>query len=72
LYSQAGSQGAIITQLEMDGLGHFYSTKDIDLSAHVFPKVSKSNNSQAMITSTNLGNCNSCHGVNTDEIWLSD
>ncbi|MCJ8312395.1 MAG: hypothetical protein HRU38_09320 [Saccharospirillaceae bacterium] len=72
LYSETGSQGSIIAELEVDGLGNFYTTKEIDLSAHVFPQLSKSDNSQAMITSTNKGNCNSCHGVTTDKIWLSN
>jgi hypothetical protein len=70
LYTQPNGYGSLIKTIEVDGKGNFYSTANIDFSGGLYPSVSSQTSTLFMSTSTNTGNCNSCHNVTQSKIWM--
>lgn len=71
LYTAPGGAGSLKTVIESDALGNFYTTEKIDFSQGLYPAVKNSSDSiRYMGTYTTTGQCNSCHGVSNDKIWV--
>ena len=76
IYSQLDTLGkavdsSLIAHIEVDGVGNFYTTHDIDLSQGFYPVVTSSEGyKKTMSTVTTNGACNSCHGVSTSNIYV--
>lgn len=62
LYS--GSVGGdVILELEVDGLGNFFTTEAVDFAGGLYTDVtSAAGNTRMMVASITSGACNSCHG----------
>lgn len=59
-----------IYTLKADAYGNFYTTASLDLSDSCMPVVSKGTSISQMTSSTNSGNCNGCHEISTDRVFL--
>jgi len=70
LYSGADGSGQLIATLEVDGRGNFFTTDSIDFSNGLFTGVEGTSKTFYMENAITTGNCNSCHGVSTDRIWV--
>ena len=71
LFTEPGGTGTWILTVEVDGLGNFYTTEAVSFDGHVYPVVeSAQGNVIGMKAPTPTGQCNSCHGVTTDKIWV--
>ena len=68
LYKEANGKGLVST-IEVDGLGNFYTTKSIDFGTGLYPAVKGDGGTKYMSTTISVGTCNSCHGVTTDKMW---
>ena len=69
LYSGPNGTGTLVATIEVDGLGNFYSTNNIDFGSGLYTSARGNTTTKHMITSINTGNCNSCHGESVDRIW---
>ncbi len=69
LYSGPNATGNLVAVIEVDGLGNFYTTNNIDFGNGLFVSVIGNQTTENMVSSISSGKCNSCHGVNTDRIW---
>lgn len=65
------TKDSIITTIEVDGNGNFYSTHPYDLSAGFYPAVISGDTLHHMQSMTNVGSCNSCHGVSQAPITVN-
>lgn len=71
LYTGPNGTGDLVSTLEIDELGNFYTGKSINFIGGLYPSVtSKSGKTKYMSTPISLGACNSCHGVSTGKIWV--
>jgi hypothetical protein len=71
LYSGPNQTGTLRAIIEVDGKGNFYTTQNIDFTGGVFPVIiGSSGDIHYMITTISMGECNSCHGVTNDKIWV--
>jgi hypothetical protein len=71
LYSAPQGGGNLIKTIEVDGNGNFYSTEKVKFKKDVYPTVEGINGGvKFMSTPISNGNCNSCHGVTTNKIWV--
>lgn len=71
LYSQPNGAGSLITTIEVDGLGNFYTTANIDFENGLYVSVSGDKATEHMLSPILSGQCNSCHGTSTDRIWTN-
>jgi cytochrome c553 len=72
LYTLPNGNGELKYTLEVDGLGNFYSTENIDFSAGLYPAIVHANgNVKYMPQTITSGSCNSCHGVSTQNLWIN-
>ncbi len=71
LFTGQDGTGALKYTIDGDELGNFYTTEYIDFTAGLYPVVQTKNGTQYMSTTTDNGQCNSCHGVTTDRIWAN-
>jgi len=55
--------------IEVDNLGNYYTTQNIDFGNGLYISVVGANTNNKMIGKITSGQCNSCHGVSTDRIW---
>ncbi len=72
LFAAENGNGGEVGVIEVDGLGNFYTTENIDFTAGLFPAVMSDNGMKYMSTSVNTGRCNSCHGVSTKKLWIGE
>lgn len=70
LYTGANETKDLITTIEVDEKGNFYTTKKVDFGTGLYVSVEGNTTTQNMVSSIANGKCNSCHGVNTDAIWV--
>ena len=70
LYTGPNSSGTLITTIEVDALGNFYTTESVDLTKGLYASVVGDSESTTMAGAITNGKCNQCHGVSTDKIWL--
>ena len=73
-YSQPNGQGTLRATLEVDGKGLFYTSNVLP----IFPPdtsyvqiVGAFGDIQNMVQFVTSGNCNSCHGVTRQKIWVN-
>lgn len=65
------TKDSIIATIDVDGNGNFYTTHPYDLSGAFYPAVISGDTLHHMQTITNVGSCNSCHGVNQAPITVN-
>lgn len=71
LYSGPNQTGNLRATIEVDGKGNFYTTENIDFTGGVFPTITGSSGDiHYMSSTTSIGECNSCHGVTTNKIYV--
>ena len=70
LYTEAQGAGSLVYTLEVDGLGNFYTTDNIDYGNGLYVLVEGSQSTEYMHSTITDGDCNSCHGVSVDRIWV--
>jgi len=62
----------MIATIEVDASGNFFTTESVDFSGGLYPSViSTSGQSSYMSASVNTGDCNSCHGITVDRIFVN-
>lgn len=70
LYTLPNGGGSLKYVIEVDGKGNFYTTNTIDFSTPLYPVVVGNLATKMMSSSITSGQCNSCHGVSTNKIWV--
>lgn len=71
LFEGPNDSGALIKTIEVDGKGNFYTTESVDFDKGLYTSLTdNSGNVKFMKSSISTGQCNSCHGVSTDKIWI--
>jgi len=71
LYTGSNGSGSVKATIQVDGNGNFFTTETIDFTGGLYPCITGSNGDvHYMPYSISMGQCNSCHGVNTNKIWL--
>ncbi len=68
LYSGPNRTGSLISTIQGDAFGNFYTTENIDLGSGLYTVVTGIDNKH-MNSSLTSGACNLCHGTTTDRIW---
>jgi len=70
LYTGPGGTGDLKATVEVDGKGNFYTTEPIDFGNGLYMSAEGDTETKYMNSSLATGQCNSCHGVSTDHIWV--
>ena len=70
MYSEPAGMGELVYVVEVDALGNFYSTEEIDFGNGLYPTVQGNELSKNMLSAITNGRCNSCHGNSMDVIWV--
>jgi hypothetical protein len=60
--------GNLVLEIEVDGLGNFYTTESIDFGNGSYVLVTGHQETKHMNSKISTGQCNSCHGAITDRI----
>lgn len=72
LYSGPNGTGNLVATIEVDDKGNFFTTDVVSFDTPVYPSVTgTSGNTKYMGSSIQKGECNSCHNVSTDPIWVN-
>lgn len=72
LYTGPDGTGELRATIEVDAKGNFFTTNSIDFTGGLYPKITgTSGNSMAMGSPITNGQCNSCHGVTTNKIFVN-
>ncbi len=72
IYDGPNGAGNMIATIEVDASGNFFTTESVDFSGGLYPSViSTSGQSSYMSASVNTGDCNSCHGITVDRIFVN-
>lgn len=72
LYTGPDGTGTLKATIEVDAKGNFFTTDAIDFTGGLYPKLTgTSGTSMAMGSSITMGQCNSCHGVSTNKIFVN-
>ncbi len=69
LFTGPQGTGSLELTIEVDGLGNFYTTENIDFGDGLYTSVEGNTVTKHMNSVISTGQCNSCHGVSTDVIW---
>lgn len=70
LYSDPARK-SLVTTMDVDGSGNFYTTDNINFGNGLYPKVvSKDGDVKYMSSIITSGACNSCHNFNTYKIYV--
>lgn len=71
IYTGPNASGTLRASIEVDGQGNFYTTENIDFAGGVYPIITGSSGDIHYMTETiSMGQCNSCHGITTNKIWV--
>lgn len=71
-WSKEGGTGELLATLEVDANGNFFTTSSILPGVGAYPQMRGiSGDVKTMPIVVNTGNCNSCHGVNEEPIWIN-
>lgn len=70
LYSGPKGSGTLVHTVYGDQLGNFHTTEGIDFGSGLYPVVEGPNGTKYMSSTISSGECNSCHGVSTNKIWV--
>lgn len=68
LYTGPEGTGEQKYRIEVDALGNFYTTENIEFGSGLYPAVESANGIEYMESTTVSGACNGCHGVTEDPI----
>jgi hypothetical protein len=73
MYTDTGGKGTLVTTIEVDGNGNFYSTNAVSFGTGLFPVVKgTTGDTRYMEHLVTNGNCNSCHnGSPTKRVWVN-
>ncbi|MEI7723776.1 MAG: hypothetical protein WCK09_01660 [Bacteroidota bacterium] len=72
LFSGPNGTGNLVATIEIDGKGNFYTTGYSIPATGVYAQVKGTSGSvQNMSPMVTSGNCNACHGVSTEKIWVN-
>ena len=69
LYTGPNASGTLKGSIEVDQLGNFYTTENIDFGNGLYPSVEGQNMTNFMSSPITKGECNTCHGVSVSKIW---
>ena len=69
LFTGPNGSGSLISTIEVDALGNFYTTENIDFGNGLYTSVEGNLYVTHMNSIITSGQCNGCHGENTDRIW---
>ena len=69
LFTGPNGTGNLELTVEVDALGNFYTTENIDFGNGLYTSVEGNSDIIHMNSIVTTGQCNSCHGVSTDRIW---
>jgi len=74
LWSGVSGTGDLKATIEVDAKGNFFTSYSVMPSVSVYPQVINASGSsfKNMPLPVTSGNCNSCHGVSTGKIWVSE
>jgi len=70
LYSEPNGGGELKNTIEVDALGNFYSTEQIDFGNGLYALVQGDELNKNMLSAITTGRCNSCHGNSQNVIWV--
>ncbi len=70
LYTGSGGTGDLKATLEVDLKGNFYTTESIDFGNGLYMSAIGEAETAYMNSPLTTGQCNGCHGVSTDRIWV--
>ncbi|NOT51790.1 MAG: hypothetical protein HOP10_11005 [Chitinophagaceae bacterium] len=74
LYTKSKGQGKLIATIKTDALGNFYTTKEIDFKAGLFPTLlgtpGVKEDTKHMKRRIFNGNCNGCHGPAAERLGI--
>lgn len=68
LYTGPDGTGEQKYRIEVDALGNFFTTENIEFGSGLYPAVESANGIEYMESTTVSGACNGCHGVTEDLI----
>jgi hypothetical protein len=72
LFTGPDGTGTLKATIQVDAKGNFFTTEAIDFTGGLYPKITgTSGTSMAMGSSITMGQCNSCHGVSTNKIFVN-
>ena len=71
LYTGPGGTGTLAYKIEVDAKGNFFTTEDIQFGSGLYPATVHSQFRKYMSGAVTDGQCSSCHGVSTDNIWAN-
>lgn len=71
LYTGPNGTGVLKYTINVDALGNFYTSSNIDFTGGLYPSAADSTSTNYMSSSITTGACNSCHNtVTMDRIWV--
>jgi len=68
-YTGPNGTGTLVKTIEVDQLGNFFTTEDIDFSKGLYTAAKGSETTIYMDGPITSGQCNSCHGQSTEKIY---
>lgn len=73
-YTEANAGGTLVTTLEVDANGNYYTTESVDFSNGLYPVLENAAGDYRnyMLSSINTGACSSCHGVSTLPVHIGE
>ncbi len=69
LFTGPNGTGDLKLTIQVDNYGNFYTTENLDYGDGLYTSVEGNSVTKHMNSSITSGQCNSCHGINTDPIW---
>jgi mono/diheme cytochrome c family protein len=73
LYTEILAGGNLVSTIDADEEGYFYTTDNIDFSAGLYPVVEGTNGeTMFMGQPTFSGQCYSCHGISQENIYIAE
>ena len=70
LYDGIDSSGTLVSIIEVDSFGNFYTTEDVDFGDGLYVEVIGNQINARMGSFITSGACNKCHGILTNRIWV--
>ena len=71
LYTEPNGQGQKVKTVAIDTKGNFFTTDIFNLEGLYPVAVGTNGSKQYMGSALTSGQCNSCHGVSTNKIWVN-
>jgi len=70
LYDGIDNSAPLIATIEVDSLGNFYTTEEIEFKNGLHVETKGTSLTAKMGSLIRSGSCNKCHGVTTNRIWV--